>query len=86
VTLRTLAEMTTEDCAQAAKRLLDDPLAMGLLEAIEGDAVNAMIVAPDDRSRREGRDTVLTVRGFRQGLERHVKLAQEARHEPKGIV
>jgi hypothetical protein len=86
MTLRSFAEMSVEDCAQAAKRLLDDPLAMGLLEAIEADAVNAMIVAPDDRSRCEGRDTVLTVRAFRQALARQIDLAQEDKHEPKGIV
>jgi hypothetical protein len=86
VSLRSLAEMKPEDRAQAAQRLLDDPLAMGILAVIEQDAINGMLDAEDDQGRREARDTVKTVRAFRQALAMQVRTLQETRREPRGIV
>ena len=85
MTLRAFAEMRTEDREQAAKRLLDDPLAMGILAVIEQDAVNSMIEAATDEGRREARDTVRTVRAFRQALVQQVKLAQEEKRVPRVV-
>lgn len=71
--------MTPDDRARAAQRLLDDPLAMELLAAIEADAIEAMLKAETDEGRREGRDTVKTVRAFRSGLQYQLTANQEAK-------
>jgi len=83
--LRAFIEMTDADRASGARRLLDDPLAMGILSVLEHDAVNAMIEAETDQGRREARDTVRTVRAFRQALVQQVKLAQEAMRVPRVV-
>jgi hypothetical protein len=86
VSLRSFAEMSKEDRAQAAQRLLDDPLAMGILGVIEQDAINAMVEAPDDLGRREARDTIRTVRAFQRALKLQTELVKEDRRLPKGVV
>jgi hypothetical protein len=77
--------MTPEDRARAAERLLDDPLASMLLDAIEADAIEAMLQADTDEGRRAGRDTVKTVRAFRNGLKYQLTVNQEAKRPRPGI-
>jgi hypothetical protein len=71
--------MNDADRASAAQRLLDDPLAKELLDAIESDAIEAMLAAPDDNSRRECRDTVNTIRKIRGALRNVVTAHNEAK-------
>jgi hypothetical protein len=84
--LKRLAQMKPADRLAAARRLLDDQLVMGILEALEADAINAMVEADSDERRREARDTVKTVRGFKQALQRVVNTEAEARREPVEVV
>ena len=78
--------MTPEDRARAAERLLDDPLVMQLLNAIEADAIEAMLQAETDEGRRAGRDTVKTVRAFRNGLRYQLTASQEVKRPRPGVV
>ena len=71
--------MNDTDRAQAAQRLLDDPLATELLDAIESDAIEAMLQAPDDNTRRECRDAVNTIRKLRGALQNIVTAHNEAK-------
>jgi hypothetical protein len=71
--------MSPADRALAAQKLLDDPLARELLDTIERDAVEAMLAAADDTSRREARDTVTTVRKLRTALHMMMTAHQEAK-------
>jgi hypothetical protein len=86
VSLRDIAEMSAEDKARAAERLLDDRFAMGLLAIVEQQAIENMLTAEDDWHRREARDTVLTVRGFVQALRNQKVLLKEERRVPQGVV
>jgi hypothetical protein len=69
--------MNDEDRFRIASRLLDDPLVKELLLTIENDAINQMLHADDDEGRREGRDTVLTIRKLRDRLSGTVALYEE---------
>jgi hypothetical protein len=79
MTLRAILDMKDEDRLRAAERLLDDPLAMGLLSLIERDAINDMIAAPDDQSRREARDKITTIRSLRDMLIAEISKVNSAK-------
>lgn len=74
--------MTPADKAQAAKRLLDDPLAKGLLDTIEADAVEGMLAGETDEHRRHYRDTVLSIRALRDHL-RNLITAEAVEKAPR---
>jgi hypothetical protein len=78
--------MSPEDRAQAAKRLLDDPLAMELVASIEHDAIEDMIAqGVDDDTRRKRADLVLVARSFKRMLEMIVRSADEAKRNRVGV-
>jgi len=77
--------MTPSDRAQAAQRILDDPLAKELLDIIESDAIEAMLKAPDDAAWRQLRDTVNTIRALRGALKMAV-VANTENQRPRPAV
>jgi hypothetical protein len=78
--------MSPEDRAEAAKRLLDDPLAMELVATIEQDAIEEMIAqGVDDDTRRKRADLVLVARSFKRMLEMIVRSADEAKRNRVGV-
>jgi hypothetical protein len=77
--------MTPADQAQAAQRLLDDPLVQRLFDQIESSAIELMLTAATDDDRRHRRDTVLTVREVRGVLRNMITAHQEASRTRPGI-
>jgi hypothetical protein len=74
-----------KDRAQAAQRLLDDPLAMELFEGIKQDALAALLSADTDEDMRRQRDTYKTVLALEIRLRAEVRNAQEAGKPRLGI-
>lgn len=77
--------MNQTDRAQAAQRLLDDPLANELLDEIEKLAIEGMLAASDDGKRREARDTVNTIRALRGHLRMTVAAHNEAKRPRRAV-
>jgi hypothetical protein len=74
-----------KDRAQTCRRILDDPLAMELLEAVKIDALAALLMAQDDQELRKQRDTYKTVLAFVGKLQAEVRNADEAQRRPLAL-
>ncbi|MHA6684491.1 hypothetical protein [Mesorhizobium sp. A556] len=75
--------MNQFDRAQAARRLLDEPLIVDALESLERRSVDEMLAAPafsifGDRKRRRLADRVNAIRALRSELEMEIALGNQA--------
>lgn len=68
--------MNPEHQAAEAKRLLEE--IEPYLASVEADAIEAMLRADSDEGRRNGRDTVYTIRGLRTKLESAISAGKRA--------
>lgn len=75
--------MTQFDRAQAAKRLLDEPLLVEALDSLEQRSIDQLLAAPafslfGDRKRRRLADRINTIRALRSELEMEIAMGNQA--------